>query len=259
MRYSTICFAGWMTIVLAAAAITAGRVIADGAEWPQWRGPGGLGHSAATGLPIQWSETSNIAWKTNIPGRGWSSPVIQGSQIWLTTAVETAAKPEDAKRRLAVNTGDQPLNVLERVELRAICVDLESGRQLHDVLLIAVAEPQWVHALNSYASPSPVLDEGKLYCHFGAFGTACVDTSNAKRLWANTELQAMHENGPGGSPVVVGKHVVVQLDGSDQQYIAAIDVVTGKVAWKTMRLGRNACESANEEVIWNAARCRIQW
>lgn len=207
-------------------------------DWPQWRGPGGQGHAATTGLPTTWSDTSHVAWKVKIPGRGWSSPVIAGKQIWMTTAIETLAKPEDVERRLKANTGDQPLTLLEQVELRAVCIDRETGRIVHDVSLITAREPQWVHKLNSYASPSPVWEDGRLYCHFGSYGTACVDTQSAKRLWSNTDLQVMHENGPGGSPIIVGRFVVFQLDGSDHQYIAALDKQTGKLAWKTDRTGK---------------------
>jgi outer membrane protein assembly factor BamB len=212
------------------------------ADWPQWRGPDGQGHAQATDLPVTWSESSNVAWKLKIPGRGWSSPVIAGSQIWLTTAMETPAKPEDIERRLKANTGDQPLVLLEQVDLRAVCVDRESGKVVHDVLLITVREPQWVHKLNSYASPSPVWENNRLYCHFGTFGTACVDTSTAKLLWTNTDLHVMHENGPGGSPVVCGDHVLFHLDGSDEQFIAALEKSTGRLAWKTDRSGKMNAE-----------------
>ncbi len=111
-------------------------------EWPEWRGPGGQGHASAKGLPAVWSETSGVAWKASIPERGWSSPVIDGKQIWLTTAVETPASPEDAARRLKANTGNQPLTLLEKVELRAVCVDRDTGRIIHDVPLITEREPQ---------------------------------------------------------------------------------------------------------------------
>lgn len=212
--------------------------IALGADWPQWRGPDGQGHSAATGLPVTWTDTSNVAWKVKIPGRGWSSPVIAGSQIWLTTAIETPAKPADIERRLKANTGDQPLTLLEQVELRAVCVDRHTGRIAHNVLMITAREPQWVHQLNSYASPSPVYEDGRLYGHFGTFGTACVETASAKLVWANADLHVMHENGPGGSPVVCGDKIIFHLDGSDQQFIAALDKYTGKLAWKTARTGK---------------------
>lgn len=224
--------AGWIA-VSSAVATAAGR-----AEWPQWRGPDGQGHATAKNLPDTWSETENVSWKSTLPGRGWSSPVIVGDQIWLTTALETPAKPEDAARRLKANTGDQPVTLLEKVELLAVCLDRRSGQLVRTVSLITVPEPQWVHKLNSYASPSPVWEEGKLYCHFGAFGTACVDTATARVDWANTTLQVMHENGPGGSPIVHGNHVVFHLDGSDSQMIAALDKRTGAVAWKTDRSGK---------------------
>lgn len=207
------------------------------AEWPQWRGPDGQGHAQASGLPVNFSEVNNAVWKSAIPGRGWSSPVMDGKQIWLTTAVETEAKPEDAQRRLKVNTGDQPLTLLDKVELRAVCVDRDSGKLLHNILLLTVREPQWVHRLNSYASPSPVLADGKLFAHFGALGSACLDTKSGKLLWTNTELVVMHENGPGSTPVVWRDRLIFHMDGSDRQFIAALDTRTGKVAWRTDRSG----------------------
>ncbi len=208
------------------------------AEWPEWRGPGGQGHALAKGLPTAWSETSGVAWKTAIVGRGWSSPVIEGKQIWLTTAIETPAKPEDAARRLKSNTGDQPLTLLDKVELRAVCVDRDSGRIVHDVLLLTEREPQAVHKLNSYASCSPVIEDGRLYCHFGTFGTACVDTAKGALLWKNTDLHIQHENGPGSTPVLWKNLLIFHLDGSDKQFVVALDKATGKLAWKTDRTGK---------------------
>ena len=211
--------------------------------WPEWRGPGGQGHGYAPNLPTAWSETNGIAWKTNIPGRGWSSPVVDthrthSDRIWLTTAIETPAKPEDAARRLKANTGGQPVTLLEKVELRALCVDRDTGRILHDILLLTENEPQWVHELNSYASPSPVIEQGRLYCHFGTFGTVCVDTNTGEVLWKNTSLHIMHENGPGSSPVVWKNMLIFHLDGSDTQSIVALDKQTGKLVWKTKRSGK---------------------
>ncbi|MFP6691395.1 MAG: PQQ-binding-like beta-propeller repeat protein [Pirellulales bacterium] len=209
-----------------------------GENWPQWRGADGLGHAAATDLPQKWSEADNVTWKTHIPGRGWSSPVIENGRIWLTTAVDKAASAEDKKQRLKANTGSQPLVVSELVSLRAVCVDLRSGKVLHDVEVLAEKDPQWIHALNSYASPTPVIEDDKLYCHFGAYGTGCLDTKSLKVLWTNRDQRIMHENGPGSSPILWGDHLIFHCDGSDKQYIAALNKNTGKTAWNTRRSGK---------------------
>ncbi len=207
-------------------------------EWPEWRGPNGQGISSAKGLPETWSETSGVVWKAELPGRGHSTPVLTGNQLWLTTALEKAATPDQVKARLATNTGDQPLTVLDSVSLRVLCVDSISGKVLHDMEVLNVKDPQWAHQLNSYASPSPILENGRLYAHFGSLGTVCLDTATLKILWKNEELHVMHENGPGSTPVLSGNLLIVHFDGSDQQFIAAFDKTTGKVAWKTARSGR---------------------
>ena len=210
---------------------------ANAADWPEWRGPDGQGQSSAKGLPATWSETSGIVWKAVIPGRGHSTPVLAGDQLWLTTAIEKPATEAEAKARLTTNTGDQPLTVLASVSIRALCVDPASGKVLHDIELLNVKDPQWAHQLNSYASPSPILHEGRLYASHGSFGTACLDTATQKILWKNEELHVMHENGPGSTPVLHGGRLIVHFDGSDAQFIAAFDAATGKVAWKTLRSG----------------------
>ena len=209
-------------------------------NWTHWRGANVQGHAdpAITGLPERWSETEHVAWKTELPGRGWSSPVIWGKQVWMTAAIETETSEEEAKSRLAANTGGQPLTLLGEVEFLALCVDLETGGLLHKVSLMVEQDPQWVHQLNSYASPTPVIEEGRLYCHFGTFGTVCVDTAKAEVLWRNRELKLMHENGPGSSPVLWKDKVIFHCDGSDVQFVAALETATGKLAWKTERSGK---------------------
>ncbi len=192
----------------------------------------------AKGLPETFSETSNVAWKTVLPGRGHSTPVMVGDQIWLTTAVEREATPEEAAKRLKTNTGDQPVVVLDSVSLHAVCVDRTSGKIMHDLELLQVKEPQWAHQLNSYASPTPLLANGRLYAHFGAFGTVCLDVKTLQVLWKNEELKVMHENGPGSTAVLWKDRLIVHFDGSDVQFIAAFDAENGKVAWKTARSGK---------------------
>jgi outer membrane protein assembly factor BamB len=207
-------------------------------EWPQWRGPDGQGHSAAKNLPVTWSEQENIAWKTEIPGRGWSSPVIAGNEIWMTTGVESPISDEDKKRRIASNTGDQPLTVSGPLSMRAVCVDVRSGKILADLELMTEPEPDWTHSLNTFASPTPVLEAGRLYCHFGTHGTACLDTANRKVLWTNRDIRIRHENGAGSSPVLWEDKLIFHADGSEAQAIMALDKRTGKVAWRTERSGK---------------------
>ncbi|MBM4010212.1 MAG: serine/threonine protein kinase [Planctomycetes bacterium] len=225
------------TPVLAVAGLVAGGA-ASAAPWPQWRGPTGDGHAPATGaLPVAWSETEHVAWKAPLPGRGWSSPVVDERLVWMTTAIEREATAEEKARRAAEPSGASPRNVVTRVSLRALAVDRDTGRLVHDVELLAVEDPQPIHALNSYASPSPVLREGRLWCHFGDFGTACVDTATGRVVWSNRALRLDHVNGPGSTPILHDGLLIVHCDGCDVQEIAALDAATGAVAWKTRRSG----------------------
>lgn len=185
----------------------------DADHWPQFRGPQGDGHAVATGLPLHWSETKNVRWKRTIPGVGWSSPVILGGQIWLTTALE------------------------EGRSLHAVCVDQADGRIIHDVEVFRVKNAISVHATNSHASPTPVIEPGRVYVNFGTTGTACLDTSNAKVLWRNTELVLDHEVGPGSSPVLYGDLLILTCDGYNVRYLAALDKRTGKAVWNKPRPG----------------------
>ena len=207
-----------------------------GDDWPQWRGPQGQGHASATHLPSEWSAEKNLVWHRQLPGRGWSSPVVTGDQIWLTTAVETAATPEEIQR-LKELPGGQTLNVSGSVSLRAQCIDFKTGELLHDIEVFNEYEPQPIHSLNSYASPSPIVDQGKLFCHFGAHGTACLDIESGKVLWTQKGIKLKHENGPGSTPVLWKNRLVIQCDGSDRQSILALDTDTGEIAWETPRSG----------------------
>ena len=225
-------------VVVMVAALTAWSAAEAAEVWPQWRGPEGQGHAdTAHDLPVTWSEAEHVIWKTPLPGRGWSSPVLDAAHAWMTTALESAASEADKAQRLAGAKNPQPLQVSGPVTMRALCVDRESGRLVHDIELFTAHEPQPIHSLNSYASPSPVLAGGRLFCHFGDYGTACVDTASARVAWVNNDLRLNHENGPGSTPVVWGDLLIVHCDGSDVQYIVALDQATGRVVWKTPRSG----------------------
>lgn len=197
------------------------------ADWPQFRGPDGQGHAGSARLAIKWSESENVSWKTPIPGEGHSSPVVADDQIWITTAI-----PEGVK------VGKQRALVADRLTLKAIMVSAATGKIEQEIKLFEVEKPEPKHALNSYASPTAVIVDNFVYCHFGTYGTACVDRETGKVVWTETTLHCDHQNGPGSSPVLFGDLLVIHFDGRDKQYLAAIDRHTGRVAWKTDRSGR---------------------
>jgi outer membrane protein assembly factor BamB len=180
-------------------------------NWPEFRGPTGDGQSAARDLPSEWSETKNVRWKTPIPGKAWASPVIWGSQIWLSNATA------DGK------------------ELSAVCVERATGKILHNVVVFRIEKPFYVWPVNSYASSTPAIEEGRLYVHYGSAGTACIDTQTGKIRWARQDLPCNHFRGPASSPILFGDRLILTFDGYDLQYVAALDKATGKTLWKTDR------------------------
>lgn len=181
-------------------------------NWPQFRGPEANGRSQAMGLPTRWSEKENIKWKTPLHDRGWSSPVVWGDQIWVTAATE------DGKTDYA------------------ICVDKNSGKILHDIKLWDVEKPSPLgNVLNGYASCTPVIEAGRVYVHFGSYGTACLDTSSGKILWQRRDLPCEHFRGPGSSPILFNNLLIFHMDGYDFHYIVALDKQTGQTVWKTDR------------------------
>jgi outer membrane protein assembly factor BamB len=206
-------------------------------EWPQFRGPRGDGHADAQHVPTVWSEAEHIVWKAAAPGRGWSSPVVGDGLVWLTTAIEQPADDKQlalARLKYALNPMVKQMSFVGAINLRAVAVDLETGVIKHDVSLFEIRDPAPAHSLNSYASPSPVLDGQRLVCHFGAFGTACLDTSTASVLW-KTRLPNDHSVGPGSSPVVFEDRLIVPCDGVESQQVAALDLRNGQPLWTTKR------------------------
>jgi len=188
--------------------------LAQAGDSPQFRGPGGEGHSAETNLPLTWSETENIRWKADIEGLGWSTPSIQGTQIWITTATD------------------------EGKSLRVVCLDKDSGKILVDSEVFRHDSPGSIHKKNSYASPSVVIDGDSVFVHFGKLGTACLDRAG-KVIW-KTELKYNHRHGPAGSPVIFNNLLILACDGGDVQYVTALDKKTGAEVWKTTRDGAMA-------------------
>lgn len=181
--------------------------------WWQFRGPRGDGYVQSKNLVHEWSESKNIAWKTPIHDRGWSSPVITGDHIWLTTA------KRDGK------------------QLFAIAVNKLTGEVIHDLHLFDIEKPQKITEENTYATPTPVAYKDRIIVHFGTYGTKCLDANTGETKWTRQDLTCDHEvnAGPASSPTIVDGKFIVHVDGRDVQYIIAIDPETGKDVWKTKR------------------------
>jgi outer membrane protein assembly factor BamB len=180
-------------------------------NWPQFGGPTQDGVSPSKNLPTEWSETKNVKWKTPIHGQGWSCPVIWGDQIWLTTAT------------------------LDGKQMSVLCVDAATGKIIHDKVIFENEKLDFKHEFNSFASCTPALEEGRVYVHFGSYGTACLDAKTAEVIWQRRDLPCNHWRGPGSSPIIHDGKVIINFDGYDHQYIVALDKATGETIWKSER------------------------
>ena len=186
------------------------------ADWPEFRGPWGTGSASApgsktlAGLPLHWSETNNVRWKTPIPHRGWSTPVVLGGQVWVTTATEDGH------------------------DFFAIGLDAETGAVRFNEKVFHSDNPEPLGngaSMNCYATPSPAISPGRVLVHFGSFGTACLDTATGQVLWKRDDLPCRHYRGPSSSPVLFENLVILTMDGADLQYHVALDKQTGRPVW----------------------------
>ena len=180
-------------------------------NWPEFRGPTADGKTEAN-VPVEFGEGKNVLWKTDVKGKAWSSPVVWGDQVWVTNAFADGHK------------------------LYAICLDATSGKKIKELLLFEIEEPQFCIDYNSYGSPTPAIEEGRVYISFGAHGSACIDTSTFEVLWSRQDLECNHFRGPASSPIIDGDKLVLQFDGFDFQYVVALDKKTGETIWRHDRV-----------------------
>jgi len=189
-------------------------------HWSEFRGPTANGHAPnSEGAPIRWSEEEGVRWKTEIPLIGWSSPAIVGNQIWLTTSPK------------------------EGHDFYAVQVNADTGQIVYNERIFHVEDDQQEslnNEVNSFASPTPVVEEGRVYVHFGTYGTACIDTLTKEILWKRDDINIRHLRGPGASPVLFEDFLILNMDGLDHQFQIALDKNTGETKWTTSR-----------SVVWN--------
>ncbi|TWU38532.1 PQQ-binding-like beta-propeller repeat protein [Novipirellula artificiosorum] len=188
------------------------------ANWNQFRGPNGDGKSVANSLPVEFDESKNVRWKIAIPDSGWSSPVVWGNEVWLTTGSD------------------------EKKELRAICIDLETGKVKRDDKVFDMIERKVDPAyafdsphLNSPATPTSVVEEDRVYVSFGSQGIACLDRQTGENIWERRDLRIYQPVRQDSSPIVDDKNLYVAFDGTDQQFFVALDKETGDTRWKVDR------------------------
>ncbi len=199
-----------MTIFLGICFILPRPAFAQTENWTFLRGSNLDGIAEKENIPLHWDSTA-IKWKTMIHGKGYSSPVVYGDQVWITTATPNGK------------------------ELYAVCVDYNSGRIIHDVKVFSPEQVEGKHTLNTYASPTPCIEKGFVYVHYGSLGTACLNTASGAVVWTRTDLKCKHVQGPASSPILYKNLLILHYEGTDVRFIIAVDKSTGKTVWKVDR------------------------
>jgi outer membrane protein assembly factor BamB len=179
-------------------------------NWTQFRGSRSNGLAETENIPLKWDE-SVIKWKREIHDEGHSSPVVFENQIWVTTA------KDDGK------------------ELYAVCLDFKTGEINYDIKVFTPLEVDEKHQLNTYATPTPCIENGFVYVHYGNAGTACINSANGTIVWKNSDFKCKFVQGPASSPVLYKNLVILHYEGVDVRYLVALDKSNGKMIWKSDR------------------------
>lgn len=195
---------------LAASVFCSEPAFSQDKNWTQFRGTHPNGIVAAENFPLKLDD-SVIKWKTEIHDKGYSSPVVFNNQIWVTTA------KSDGK------------------ELYAVCLDFETGKIIYDIKVFTPELVEKRHSVNTYATPTPCIEKGFVYVHYGNMGTACINSVNGSIVWKRTDLKCKNIHGPGSSPLIYKNLLILHFEGSDTRFIIALDKSNGKTVWKSDR------------------------
>ncbi len=179
-------------------------------NWTHFRGSDLNGIAASENIPLKWDDSA-IKWKTEIHDNGYSSPVVYNNQIWVTTATPDGKK------------------------LYAVCIDYQTGKIIYDILVFSPEVVEGKHSLNTYASPTPCIEKGFVYVHYGSMGTACISTADGSIAWKRTDLKCKHVQGPASSPIIYKNMLILHFEGTDVRYIVALDKTTGETIWRADR------------------------
>jgi outer membrane protein assembly factor BamB len=226
-----------LIIVFGVCGVTTNSFAQDNSQsdWAQFRGTGGTGIAPSSAKPaVEFDVAKQAAWQVAIPGSGWSSPVYESDKVWMTSAVTQAATAQEIAAKLKGDRMAKIKTVASSVELHAICVDVNNGSIVHNIKLDTINSPDPINPMNSYASPTPAIKNGKVICHFGNYGTWCIDEKTGETDW-HKQYVVKHSVGPGSSPMIFEDKVILVCDGTDLQYVAALDLKSGDEVWKTDR------------------------
>jgi outer membrane protein assembly factor BamB len=176
-------------------------------QWTHFRGNELKSIAEEGTYPIQWTDSTNIEWKTEIRGRAWSSPVVYGDQIWCTSATKDGN------------------------EMFVVCIDYNTGKIIKEIALFQPDSLYRIHPVNSFATPTPAIEEGFVYVHFGRYGSACINTETGEKVWERRDLICEHVQGPGSSVFLYKDMIVLHMEGIDRMRIYALDKHTGETIW----------------------------
>ncbi len=227
----TIMFAGTIAFLVNAFVDYPQRTSADELQsWSEWRGPLANGVAIDAKPPIEWNADTNIRWRTAIPGRGHSTPVVVGDRIFLTTAIPIGAK---FTPKMSGRPGEHDnLAVDSKFQFVVICIDRRDGsmrwrKVVHEGLPVEAG-----HNTASLASASPVIDNARVYAHFGSHGLYCLDF-DGEILWQKSfgQMHSKHGHGEGASPTLSGNTLIVNWDHEEKSFLAALNKLTGEVLW----------------------------
>lgn len=228
-------------MLLLTAFASTGMRISNAANWPQWRGPMGTGISTEKNLPAEWSATKNIKWKTAIPGRGHSSPIVWGQRVFLTTAIEGEVVP-GAKAVKHMNGNQEFLHpdsvgADRKHTFKVICLDRETGKILWEQIAFEGTPYDNRHRKSSFASSTPATDGKLVFAFFGCEGLYAYDMKGKLAWKADLGKLGTVGMGTGTSPILYENLVLMQCDeeNGDASFIVALDKKTGKQVWKTPR------------------------
>jgi FOG: WD40-like repeat len=238
----------WQFALLTAVTVAASAASLD--RWPQFRGPESSGVAEDVRLPDAWSTTRNVAWKADIPGTGWSSPVVWGDRIFLTSVI-SADKQEAPKKGLYFG-GNRLTPPPDEHRWMVYCLDFKTGKILWEREVHRGAPKSSRHLKNSYASETPVTDGERVYAYFGNIGVFCFDM-NGRPLWSQNygPFNMRYGWGTAASPVLHEGRIYIVDDNDDRSFLVALDKKTGKQIW---RVERDEKSNWATPYIWNSGK-----